>query len=371
MSEYASRLTRQWVRPLAVLAIATGAAGLPAAGAQRHDVATLAERIDALEARAIRSGGIFGTTSPAETMPDRTPLDRGEGRGTLLAQSDAAIADLSIRIDRLESQMRQQTGQFEEILFKLQRLEEQLRRMQDDNEFRFRELEKGRGGKKRSAVQPPPATGGTHTASTGRAVAAPGSSGSRNPPRTLGRLDLGNDGPGTGQAAGTDLGGGRPLDLSSLIQNNGIVEPGAGAAAPGERGRQITLAPSSDPRDEYDLAYGYILRGDYALAETAFRDFLARNGNHRLAADARFWLGEALFSQRRYRDAADSFLTVYNDHPDSAKVPDSLLKLAQSLARLGEIPTACATYDKLISDYPNASRTVRASAIADRRKYDC
>jgi TolA-binding protein len=31
-----------------------------------------------------------------------------------------------------------------------------------------------------------------------------------------------------------------------------------------------TLPPSQTPRDEYDLAYGYVLRKDYALAEESF-----------------------------------------------------------------------------------------------------
>ncbi len=280
----------------------------------------------------------------------------------VLAQSDAAIADLSIRIDRLESQMRQQTGRFEEILFKLQRLEEQLRRMQDDNEFRFQELESGSGKGKRSAVEPSRPAPSSSTTS-GRAISS-GDTGGRvgGEPQVLGELNLGTD-PG-----GDDAVGGKPFDLSALLRNDGIVDPGP---TPAPAGQQLTLAPSADPRDEYDLAYGYVLRGDYALAENAFRGFLAKHGGHRLAGDARFWLGEALYNQSRYREAADSFLAVYNDHPANSKVPDSLLKLAASLAQLGEISTACATYDKLLADYPNASRTVRATATADHSKYSC
>ena len=37
-----------------------------------------------------------------------------------------------------------------------------------------------------------------------------------------------------------------------------------------------TLPPSATPQDEYDLAYGYVLHKDYALAEQAFRDFLTQ-----------------------------------------------------------------------------------------------
>ena len=33
------------------------------------------------------------------------------------------------------------------------------------------------------------------------------------------------------------------------------------------------MAPSNTPKDEYDLAYGYVLRKDYALAEEGLRAF--------------------------------------------------------------------------------------------------
>ena len=58
------------------------------------------------------------------------------------------------------------------------------------------------------------------------------------------------------------------------------------------------------------MAYGYVLHKDYALAEQAFRDFLKKHPNERLVPDAQYWLGESLFQQQRYRDAAESFLAV-------------------------------------------------------------
>ena len=71
-----------------------------------------------------------------------------------------------------------------------------------------------------------------------------------------------------------------------------------------------TLPPSASPQDEYDMAYGYVLHKDYALAEQAFRDFLRKYPNDRLVPDAQYWLGESLFQRQRYRDAAESFLAV-------------------------------------------------------------
>ena len=84
-----------------------------------------------------------------------------------------------------------------------------------------------------------------------------------------------------------------------------------------------------------------------------------------------YWLGESYYGQGEYRDAANAFLTVYKDYPNAKKVPDSLLKLASSLGELGETSTACATFDKLLAEFTNASNAVRERAITDRAKYGC
>ena len=105
-------------------------------------------------------------------------------------------------------------------------------------------------------------------------------------------------------AAGPD---GAPLDLSTLSEaaarDPSLATPGRmasggqGASGParGPRGGEqlATLPPSDSPKDNFDLAYGYVMRKDYALAQDGFRSFLTRFPNDRLARDAYYWLGEA------------------------------------------------------------------------------
>ncbi len=105
-----------------------------------------------------------------------------------------------------------------------------------------------------------------------------------------------------------------------------------------------TTALSGSPRDEFDLAYGYMLTGDYGLAEQSFTSWLAAFPGDAEEADARFWLGESQLQQGKYQDAAKTFLAVYKEAPDSGKAPDALMKLGQSLVALGEHDAACATF---------------------------
>ena len=96
-----------------------------------------------------------------------------------------------------------------------------------------------------------------------------------------------------------------------------------------------TLPPSDSPKDAYDLAYGYILRRDYALAEDGFRTFLSKYPNDRQAPEAQYWLGESLFQRQLYREAAENFLNVSTRYETTPKAPDALLRLGQALKFAG------------------------------------
>jgi tol-pal system protein YbgF len=132
-----------------------------------------------------------------------------------------------------------------------------------------------------------------------------------------------------------------------------------------------TLPPSQSPRDEYDLAYGYMLRKDYALAEDSFRNFLGRNPNDRLTGDATYWLGESMFQRQRYRDAAEAFLNVTTKFEASAKAPDALLRLGQSLAALGEKEAACASLGEVGRKFPRASAIVKQGVEREQKRARC
>jgi tol-pal system protein YbgF len=132
------------------------------------------------------------------------------------------------------------------------------------------------------------------------------------------------------------------------------------------------LPPSlngGNPRELYESAYGYLLQQDYGAAEAAFDEFLRRYPQDRLAADAQYWLGETLYVQRRYKQAGQAFLTVIEKHKTAAKVPNSLLKLAQSLEQLGQ--KDCGIYAELESRYPNAPADVRVKARALKQRQGC
>src|SRR5438445_7481733 len=67
-------------------------------------------------------------------------------------QVQAAGGDLLVRLDRLQTQIRQLTGVIEQLQFRNQQLEGALRRVQEDSEYRFQEL----GARGAARIPPPP-----------------------------------------------------------------------------------------------------------------------------------------------------------------------------------------------------------------------
>jgi len=147
-------------------------------------------------------------------------------------------------------------------------------------------------------------------------------------------------------------------------QRGAMPAPGSASLAP-------TLPPSQTPKDEFDLAYGYVLRRDYALAEDSFRRFLSKYPSDRLAGDATFWFGESLFQRQHFRDAAEAFLNVSTKFEGNPKAPDALLRLGQSLAALGEKEAACASLGEVIRKFPRASAAIKQGVEREQKRVRC
>ena len=315
-----------------------------------------------------RVGGSGGERSAPAAGPDRTGTVQSSG------------PDLVVRLDRLETQIRQLTGVIEQLQYRNQQLEGLMRRMQEDGA--------PRAGQPRPQALPPPSGPAATTAPGRRGDAfdpaqnpnAPGaphaigsiSSGGGQPPTSPNMSPSPQLGADTGLlGAPGGRGGGSPLDLATMSPPSGpLPQPPPRSANAG--GTVVaTLPPSQTPRDEFDLAYGYVLRKDYALAEDGFRSFLSRYPSDRLAGDATFWFGESLFQRQRFRDAAEAFLNVSTKFESNAKAPDALLRLGQSLAQLGEKEAACASLGEVLRKFPRASAGVKQGVEREQKRVRC
>lgn len=282
----------------------------------------------------------------------------------------------------LEDQLRQMNGKIEELNFQILQMQEQIRKQQEDNEFRFQQLEGGSQGAQQpaeqkkseatpqdnntdSSVAEAPATQAPADGqSVGEVIVEsptgdPGKVVTGAPPKTFGTITVDKNG-NVVNADGTTT---APAESAA---------PAAGANTGKSDGTVVAALPSTnDPEELYRNSYQFILSGDYSTAEQGFRDHIARFPKDAKAADAHYWLGESLLGQQKYRDAAETFLAASKDYPKAKKAPDMLLKLGVSLVGLNQRDVACATFGEIGKRYPGISGALKERVKQERALAAC
>ncbi|MBP2548607.1 tol-pal system protein YbgF [Neorhizobium galegae] len=322
------------------------------------------------------TSGQAGAFSLSELVPGSarsapSPRQAAE-RPVILAQSSGD----AVRIQQLEEVVRQLNGRVEEMSFQLLQMQEQMRKTQADNEFRFQELEKSSGGAAPAtpSVAAAPAAGSKKNDEIGRLI-DPGASSS-----PAGASDL----PGsvasnkTTAPAETTLGSiemdknGAPVRATANnTGRNSSALPGVDLGSKPATPDSTKTASLGNESDAYRAAYNHVLSGDYPLAETEFNAYLQAYPSSARAADANFWLGEAQFSQGKYNESAKTFLNAHQAYGTSTKAPEMLLKLGMSLAALDNRETACATLREVPKRYPNAARAVLGKVTSEQKRLGC
>lgn len=286
-------------------------------------------------------------------------------RGGLVQLTQAADP----RVNQLQEQVRELSGKLEELNFQILQMQEQMRKQQEDNEYRFQELEKNKqsnagstSSRKAASFVPStqkdmtaaskdaaPASGNlTNTGSADSAAigsnANHGQQGSGVPPRQLGTIRM--------DANGNVIGETMDVQPEPVPQE---------AAHYGQEKSTIVIPDIDNPNALYDAAYQNILSGDYKAAEAGFRAHIDRYPADPMTADARYWLGEALLAQKRLSEAASVFIDTQRDYPDSKRGAENMLKLGITLQAMGNHQVACATFAQIGSRYPNSAPAVLAS----------
>ena len=119
--------------------------------------------------------------------------------------------------------------------------------------------------------------------------------------------------------------------------------------------------PEGSPEEQYQFAFGLLRSQKFDEAKRAFEIFIDKNETHNLAGSANYWIGEIIFLQGNYKEAALTFAEGYQKYPESKKVADTLLKLSISLLKINKNEQACITLNELINNYPESRLIDRAN----------
>jgi tol-pal system protein YbgF len=316
------------MRPTAhVIALCGLALCLTASGARAQansDLRPLIDRLDRLERDMnLLQRQVYRGTGPGGAPVAVTPPD------------SQTAANYEVRFSQIEDEMRNLTGQIEEVQYNLGQLKRRVDTLASDVDQRLSALEHGGAG--------------------GAAVAdaAPGAKAPAAPPRGAGE---------------------NPAEPASRSGVLGQLPAGAAqtAAAPATSPKpDAGSLPTGTPQEQYNYAFGLLRQANYPAAEQALRTFVQRYPNDALAGNAQYWLGETYYVRQDYSNAAAVFAEGYQKYPKGGKAADDLLKLGMSLARANQKQNACVAFAQLDHDFPNPGSSIKEHSLAEKKRLGC
>lgn len=302
------------------------AAAVPA---QAQDT-TVAKRVDRLEKemRAVQRQ-VFPGGAPAffegEIAPDNTPGQR--------STASTPVADLTARVDALETQLQTLTGQTEQNAFQLRELEKQFTAYKAEMEKRLAAPVAGTEATATPASLPVVTTRPTPTPASTTVAATP--------PKK----------PATTPAASS----GKP-DAARLALVKKVEIPSSG----------------NETKDAYDYGYRLWEAKLYPEAQAQLKTVVAKWPSSSQASFAQNLLGRAYLDEGKPSLAAVAFYNNYKDRPSGARAPHSLMYMGVALDKLGRKADACKAFRELEEVYGDkAPQDVRTDAAAAKAKAGC
>jgi tol-pal system protein YbgF len=123
---------------------------------------------------------------------------------------------------------------------------------------------------------------------------------------------------------------------------------------------------SGSDQDNYQLAFDMLKNGRYAESAAAFDQFLEVFPSSPLADNAQYWLAETYYVQRQFTTALPSFQIVIDSYPDSAKLPDALLKIGFCNYELQQWNAARQALMRVSREFPETTAARLASQRLER-----
>ena len=126
-------------------------------------------------------------------------------------------------------------------------------------------------------------------------------------------------------------------------------------------GKEFVADPAE--KQEFEAALATLRKGDFAAAQTSFVAFMKRYPQSGYQASSLFWLGNAQYALRNYRDAVTNFRSLVTAEPGHARAPEALLSMANCQVELKDLKSARKTLDDLVKTYPQSE----AASVAKER----
>jgi tol-pal system protein YbgF len=306
----------------------------------------------------------------------------------LVAQNTRDAAQLTLRLQALEQQVRDLTGQVQGLQFQVTQLQTLVDRSNQDNDFRFKALEGGGSagpGKNKAAddagslaapVGPSQTGDSARPARSNLPVAADGGDNADNAASAFAGESNAAASDDLGPSSDPLVGKGRPGELPGaeevpLGPSRARVDNSAPARPVDVSPSKPAVAANPAALAQYKAGYDAIVKGNFSFAADQFKQFIKRYPDDAQAPDATNWLGEALLQQQDFVDAADVLVTGYKTYPNSPRAPDMLLKLGIALSGAQQPEASCKTFGLLAQKYPDTTTAFKSRLKQEMTRAKC
>lgn len=131
-------------------------------------------------------------------------------------------------------------------------------------------------------------------------------------------------------------------------------------------GREFMAEPAE--KRDYEAALAVFRKGDFPASQTVFLDFLKRYPQSGYGPSALFWLANAQYATRDYKESMINFRALIARVPDHLRAPEAVLSIANCQIELKDSRGARKTLEDLIKAYPQSEAAVAAKERLSRLK---
>lgn len=126
----------------------------------------------------------------------------------------------------------------------------------------------------------------------------------------------------------------------------------------------------ADPAEkrDFEAALAVFRSGKFPEAGAAFAAFVRQYPRSGYAPTARFWLGNAQYATRDYKEAINNFKLMLSEAPSHVRAPEAALSIANCQIELKDTRTARKTLEDLVRAYPQSEAAMAAKERLSRLK---
>ena len=124
------------------------------------------------------------------------------------------------------------------------------------------------------------------------------------------------------------------------------------------------------PEEQMQYALDQMMKKNYNDSKNILDNFIKNFPENQLSGSAHFWLGKIYLFETNYRKAAIVFGEGVQKFPNSIKAPEMYYELAKSLKEMDKIPESCKTLTLLEQNYEGNKFTKDPEKIKDKLNCD-